>query len=202
MDTLTPPSELIEALGTQNITSKRTRKINTLLRRAEEFDPDSYDLIFDLADVVLRLEPDFAENWMEYAGITLDSIVIFTNAGDWDEVQRLRTDLFDHFLFIMVEQQKPFIEALPSLLTLTKNNPNIQRIRVDPAIPAWLDILDFYRQTNRASEEEQENLDIIVPWLGNAIATLLERRDQIQKRNDRSRKRPSRPKRFHKNKKR
>ena len=202
MDTLTPPSELIEALGTQNITSKRTRKINTLLRRAEEFDPDSYDLIFDLADVVLRLEPDFAENWMEYAGITLDSIVIFTNAGDWDEVQRLRTDLFDHFLFIMVEQQKPFIEALPSLLTLTKNNPNIQRIRVDPAIPAWLDILDFYRQTNRASEEEQENLDIIVPWLGNAIATLLERREQIQKRNDKSRKRPSRPKRFHKNKKR
>ncbi|MDT3662004.1 MAG: hypothetical protein ROM54_00590 [Anaerobiospirillum sp.] len=202
MDTLTPPSELIEALGTQNITSKRTRKINTLLRRAEEFDPDSYDLIFDLADVVLRLEPDFAENWMEYAGITLDSIVIFTNAGDWDEVQRLRTDLFDHFLFIIVEQQKPFIEALPSLLTLTKNNPNIQRIRVDPAIPAWLDILDFYRQTNRASEEEQENLDIIVPWLGNAIATLLERRDQIQKRNDKSRKRPSRPKRFHKNKKR
>lgn len=202
MDTLTPPSELIEALGTQNITSKRTRKINTLLRRAEEFDPDSYDLIFDLADVVLRLEPDFAENWMEYAGITLDSIVIFTNAGDWDEVQRLRTDLFDHFLFIIVEQQKPFIEALPSLLTLTKNNPNIQRIRVDPAIPAWLDILDFYRQTNRASEEEQENLDIIVPWLGNAITTLLERRDQIQKRNDKSRKRPSRPKRFHKNKKR
>ena len=202
MDTLTPPSELIEALGTQNITSKRTRKINTLLRRAEEFDPDSYDLIFDLADVVLRLEPDFAENWMEYAGITLDSIVIFTNAGDWDEVQRLRTDLFDHFLFIIVEQQKPFIEALPSLLTLTKNNPNIQRIRVDPAIPAWLDILDFYRQTNRASEEEQENLDIIVPWLGNAIATLLERREQIQKRNDKSRKRPSRPKRFHKNKKR
>lgn len=202
MATLTPPSELIEALGTQNITSKRTRKINTLLRRAEEFDPDSYDLIFDLADVVLRLEPDFAENWMEYAGITLDSIVIFTNAGDWDEVQRLRTDLFDHFLFIMVEQQKPFIEALPSLLTLTKNNPNIQRIRVDPAIPAWLDILDFYRQTNRASEEEQDNLDIIVPWLGNAIATLLERRDQIQKRNDKSRKRPSRPKRFHKNKKR
>ena len=202
MDTLTPPSELIEALGTQNITSKRTRKINTLLRRAEEFDPDSYDLIFDLADVVLRLEPDFAENWMEYAGITLDSIVIFTNAGDWDEVQRLRTDLFDHFLFIIVEQQKPFIEALPSLLTLTKNNPNIQRIRVDPAIPAWLDILDFYRQTNRASEEEQENLDIIVPWLGNAIATLLERREQIQKRSDKSRKRPSRPKRFHKNKKR
>ena len=202
MDTLTPPSELIEALGTQNITSKRTRKINTLLRRAEEFDPDSYDLIFDLADVVLRLEPDFAENWMEYAGITLDSIVIFTNAGDRDEVQRLRTGLFDHFLFIIVEQQKPFIEALPSLLTLTKNNPNIQRIRVDPAIPAWLDILDFYRQTNRASEEEQENLDIIVPWLGNAIATLLERREQIQKRNDKSRKRPSRPKRFHKNKKR
>lgn len=202
MDTLTPPSELIEALGTQNITSKRTRKINTLLRRAEEFDPDSYDLIFDLADVVLRLEPGFAENWMEHADNTLGSIIIFTNAGDWDEVQRLRTDLFDHFLFIMVEQQKPFIEALPSLLTLTKNNPNIQRIRVDPAIPAWLDILDFYRQTNRASEEEQENLDIIVPWLGNAIATLLERREQIQKRNDKSRKRPSRPKRFHKNKKR
>ena len=88
MDTLTPPSELIEALGTQNITSKRTRKINTLLRRAEEFDPDSYDLIFDLADVVLRLEPDFAENWMEYAGITLDSIVIFTNAGDWGQLPR------------------------------------------------------------------------------------------------------------------
>ena len=202
MDTLTPPSELIEALGTQNITSKRTRKINTLLRRAEEFDPDSYNLIFDLADVVLRLEPGFAENWMEHADNTLGSIIIFTNAGDWDEVQRLRTGLFDHFLFIMIEQQKPFIEALPSLLALTKNNPNIQRIRVDPAIPAWLDILDFYRQTNRASEEEQENLDIIVPWLGNAIATLLERREQIQKRNDKSRKRPSRPKRFHKNKKR
>ena len=194
MDTLTPPSELIEALGTQNITSKRTRKINTLLRRAEEFDPDSYDLIFDLADVVLRLEPGFAENWMEHADNTLGSIIIFTNAGDWDEVQRLRTGLFDHFLFIMIEQQKPFIEALPSLLALTKNNPNIQRIRVDPAIPAWLDILEFYRQTNRASEEEQE--------LGNAIATILERREQIQKRNDKSRKRPSRPKRFHKNKKR
>lgn len=202
MDTLTPPSELIEALGTQNITSKRTRKINTLLRRAEEFDPDSYDLIFDLADVVLRLEPGFAENWMEHADNTLGSIIIFTNAGDWDEVQRLRTGLFDHFLFIMIEQQKPFIEALPSLLALTKNNPNIQRIRVDPAIPAWLDILEFYRQTNRASEEEQEDLDLIVPWLGNAIATILERREQIQKRNDKSRKRPSRPKRFHKNKKR
>lgn len=201
MDTLTPPSELIEALGTQNITSKRTRKINTLLRRAEEFDPDSYDLIFDLADVVLRLEPGFAENWMEHADNTLGSIIIFTNAGDWDEVQRLRTGLFDHFLFIMIEQQKPFIEALPSLLALTKNNPNIQRIRVDPAIPAWLDILEFYRQTNRASEEEQEDLDLIVPWLGNAIATILERREQIQKRNDKSRKRPSRPKRFHKNKK-
>ena len=202
MDTLTPPSELIEALGTQNITSKRTRKINTLLRRAEEFDPDSYDLIFDLADVVLRLEPGFAENWMEHADNTLGSIIIFTNAGDWDEVQRLRTGLFDHFLFIMIEQQKPFIEALPSLLALTKNNPNIQRIRVDPAIPAWLDILEFYRQTNRASEEEQEDLDLIVPWLGNAIATILERREQIPKRNDKSRKRPSRPKRFHKNKKR
>lgn len=202
MDTLTPPSELIEALGTQNITSKRTRKINTLLRRAEEFDPDSYNLIFDLADVVLRLEPGFAENWMEHADNTLGSIIIFTNAGDWDEVQRLRTGLFDHFLFIMIEQQKPFIEALPSLLALTKNNPNIQRIRVDPAIPAWLDILEFYRQTNRASEEEQEDLDLIVPWLGNAIATILERREQIQKRNDKSRKRPSRPKRFHKNKKR
>ena len=202
MESLTPPSELIEALGTQNITSKRTRKINTLLRRAEEYDTDSYDLIFDLADVVLRLEPGFAENWMEYADTTLKSISIFTNAGDWDEVQRLHTDLFDHFLFIMIEQQKPFIEALPSLLALTKNNPNIQRIRVDPAIPAWLDILEFYRQTNRASEEEQKNLDLIVPWLGNAIATILERRDQIQKRNDKSRKRPSRPKTFHKNKKR
>ena len=202
MESLTPPSELIEALGTQNITSKRTRKINTLLRRAEEYDTDSYDLIFDLADVVLRLEPGFAENWMEYADTTLKSISIFTNAGDWDEVQRLHTDLFDHFLFIMIEQQKPFIEALPSLLALTKNNPNIQRIRVDPAIPAWLDILEFYRQTNRASEEEQEDLDLIVPWLGNAIATILERREQIQKRNDKSRKRPSRPKRFHKNKKR
>ena len=202
MDTLTPPSELIEALGTQNITSKRTRKINTLLRRAEEYDTDSYDLIFDLADVVLRLEPGFAENWMEHADNTLGSIIIFTNAGDWDEVQRLRTGLFDHFLFIMIEQQKPFIEALPSLLALTKNNPNIQRIRVDPAIPAWLDILEFYRQTNRASEEEQEDLDLIVPWLGNAIATILERREQIQKRNDKSRKRPSRPKTFHKNKKR
>lgn len=202
MESLTPPSELIEALGTQNITSKRTRKINTLLRRAEEYDTDSYDLIFDLADVVLRLEPGFAENWMEYADTTLKSISIFTNAGDWDEVQRLHTDLFDHFLFIMIEQQKPFIEALPSLLALTKNNPNIQRIRVDPAIPAWLDILEFYRQTNRASEEEQKDLDLIVPWLGNAIATILERRDQIQKRNDKSRKRPSRPKTFHKNKKR
>ena len=202
MESLTPPSELIEALGTQNITSKHTRKINTLLRRAEEYDTDSYDLIFDLADVVLRLEPGFAENWMEYADTTLKSISIFTNAGDWDEVQRLHTDLFDHFLFIMIEQQKPFIEALPSLLALTKNNPNIQRIRVDPAIPAWLDILEFYRQTNRASEEEQKDLDLIVPWLGNAIATILERRDQIQKRNDKSRKRPSRPKTFHKNKKR
>ena len=202
MESLTPPSELIEALGTQNITSKRTRKINTLLRQAEEYDTDSYDLIFDLADVVLRLEPGFAENWMEYADTTLKSISIFTNAGDWDEVQRLHTDLFDHFLFIMIEQQKPFIEALPSLLALTKNNPNIQRIRVDPAIPAWLDILEFYRQTNRASEEEQKDLDLIVPWLGNAIATILERRDQIQKRNDKSRKRPSRPKTFHKNKKR
>ena len=202
MESLTPPSELIEALGTQNITSKRTRKINTLLRRAEEYDTDSYDLIFDLADVVLRLEPGFAENWMEYADTTLKSISIFTDAGDWDEVQRLHTDLFDHFLFIMIEQQKPFIEALPSLLALTKNNPNIQRIRVDPAIPAWLDILEFYRQTNRASEEEQKDLDLIVPWLGNAIATILERRDQIQKRNDKSRKRPSRPKTFHKNKKR
>ncbi len=202
MESLTPPSELIEALGTQNITSKRTRKINTLLRRAEEYDTDSYDLIFDLADVVLRLEPGFAENWMEYADTTLKSISIFTNAGDWDEVQRLHTDLFDHFLFIMIEQQKPFIEALPSLLALTKNNPNIQRIRVDPAIPAWLDILEFYRQTNRASEEEQKDLDLIVPWLGNAIATILERRDQIQKRNDKSRKRPSRLKTFHKNKKR
>ena len=202
MESLTPPSELIEALGTQNITSKRTRKINTLLRRAEEYDTDSYDLIFALADVVLRLEPGFAENWMEYADTTLKSISIFTNAGDWDEVQRLHTDLFDHFLFIMIEQQKPFIEALPSLLALTKNNPNIQRIRVDPAIPAWLDILEFYRQTNRASEEEQKDLDLIVPWLGNAIATILERRDQIQKRNDKSRKRPSRPKTFHKNKKR
>ena len=139
---------------------------------------------------------------MEYADTTLKSISIFTNAGDWDEVQRLHTDLFDHFLFIMIEQQKPFIEALPSLLALTKNNPNIQRIRVDPAIPAWLDILEFYRQTNRASEEEQKDLDLIVPWLGNAIATILERRDQIQKRNDKSRKRPSRPKTFHKNKKR
>lgn len=202
MESLTPPSELIEALGTQNITSKRTRKINTLLRRAEEYDTDSYDLIFDLADVVLRLEPGFAENWMEYADTTLKSISIFTNAGDWDEVQRLHTDLFDHFLFIMIEQQKPFIEALPSLLALTKNNPNIQRIRVDTAIPAWLDILEFYRQTNRASEEEQKDLDLIVPWLGNAIATILERRDQIQKRNDKSRKRPSRLKTFHKNKKR
>ena len=202
MESLTPPSELIEALGTQNITSKRTRKINTLLRRAEEYDTDSYDLIFDLADVVLRLEPGFAENWMEYADTTLKSISIFTNAGDRDEVQRLRTGLFDHFLFVIINQQKPFIEALPSLLALTKNNPNIQRIRVDPAIPAWLDILEFYRQTNRASEEEQKDLDLIVPWLGNAIATILERRDRIQKRNDKSRKRPSRPKSFHKNKKR
>ena len=50
MESLTPPSELIEALGTQNITSKRTRKINTLLRRAEEYDTDSYDLIFDLVN--------------------------------------------------------------------------------------------------------------------------------------------------------
>lgn len=202
MATLTPPFELIEALGTQNITPEREDQINKLLVRAGKFDPHSYDLIFDLADVLLRLEPGFAENWMEYADTTLNSIIIFTNAGDRDEVQRLRTGLFDHFLFVIINQQKPFIEALPSLLELTKNNPNIQRIRVDPAIPAWLDILDFYRQTNRASEEEQENLDIIVPWLGNAIATILERRDRIQKRNDKSRKRPSRPKRFHKNKKR
>ena len=189
MATLTPPFELIEALGTQNITPEREDQINKLLVRAGKFDPHSYDLIFDLADVLLRLEPGFAENWMEYA-------------GDRDEVQRLRTGLFDHFLFVIINQQKPFIEALPSLLELTKNNPNIQRIRVDPAIPAWLDILEFYRQTNRASEEEQEDLDLIVPWLGNAIATILERRDRIQKRNDKSRKRPSRPKSFHKNKKR
>ena len=64
MANLKPPFALIDALGSKNITAERTEQFAQLLARAQEVDSEIGVALLELKEVLLRLEPSYAEQWM------------------------------------------------------------------------------------------------------------------------------------------
>ena len=64
MVNLKPPFALIDALGSKNITPERTEQFAQLLARAQAVDSEIGVALLELKEVLLRLEPSYAEKWM------------------------------------------------------------------------------------------------------------------------------------------
>ena len=108
MATLTPPFVLIDALGTKNITPERTEQFAQLMTHAQEVAPEACEVLLELKEVLLRLEPGCAEQWM--ADMTEDLTKFDVSTG---EERKRKIHLFLCEMFVKVlESVKPLEQFL------------------------------------------------------------------------------------------
>ena len=162
MATLTPPFVLIDALGTKNITAERTEQFAQLLARAQEVAPEACEVLLELKEVLLRLEPSCAEQWM--AELTKE-LPAYDLAEDPERQLKIRTVLSEMFVRTILDQLKPVLNELNEMVDLNdgkpmdNDDPILAQLLAQKMSFKWQPILDFYTKAKVLTPVTQKELN-------------------------------------------
>lgn len=155
MANLTPPPELIEALGTQNITPERERLVTLLLKKAQNVNKDMFDTLTQIKEVLLRFEPGVAEDWLEcfYKGLR-------ALRGEPYNQPRMRSTLCDAFAGALMAQIETNVTLMKEQIDSDfAGDQAFKKFNYGRAIILkWQPLLEFYSQNEEISPRILEDM--------------------------------------------
>lgn len=162
MANLKPPFALIDALGSKNITDERTEQFAQLLARAQEVDSEIGEALLELKEVLLRLEPSYAEKWM--AELTKE-LPAYDLAEDPERQLKIRIVLSEMFVRTILDQLKPVLNELNEMVDLNdgkpmdNDDPILAQLLAQKMSFKWQPILDFYTKAKVLTPVTQKELN-------------------------------------------
>ena len=170
MANLKPPFALIDALGSKNITAERTEQFAQLLARAQKVDSEIGVTLLELKEVLLRLEPSYAEQWM--AELTKE-LPAYDLAEDPERQLKIRTVLSEMFVRTILDQLKPVLNELNEMVDLNdgkpmdNDDPVIERLLTQKMSYKWYPILEFFTKAKVLTPGSQNEFNLLISAIKN-----------------------------------
>ena len=170
MANLTPPFVQIDALGSNNITAERTEQFEKLLADAQAVDPEIGVALLELKEVLLRLEPGFAEQWMADLTHELPS---YNLANDAERKRKIRTALCEMLVRTILDQLKPILSELTDMVDLNdgkpmdNDDPVIERLLAEKMSYKWFPILEFFTKAKVLTPGSQNEFNLLIGAIKN-----------------------------------
>lgn len=183
MATLTPPFVLIDALGTKNITPERNEQFAQLMAHAQEVAPEACEVLLELKEVLLRLEPGYAEQWM--ADMTEDLTKFDVSTGE-ERKRKIHLFLCEMFVKVLIEQIAPVLDELKVLVDLSGGKPQgdddpvLQRVLAQKISFKWHPIIEFYAKARVLTPKTQNALTFTISVLKQLNEMTRRNQHQIQ----------------------